>query len=206
MSLSDNDDPRGEASISRLFYSNNIHLANLTSASFLDTVKRLSPYKTAFILGIIEEANGDFYNCAVVIKQGKVLGSYRKVHLFEKNFVAGTDYPIFKVDSLTFGINICYDARFSEGAALLAEKGAEIIFYPLNNRLPREKAIAYREKHIPNLIDRASETRCWIVSSDVIGSDKTTLAYGCSAIVDSRGNVRARVLEQKAGMTTITLP
>lgn len=175
---------------------------DLGSDAFAVILYRLKDYKTGFILGLIEQEGDSFYNTAIVVYEGKLVGKYRKVHLFEPNFTAGTEYSVFTIDDITFGINVCYDARFPEGARVLAEKGAQVIFYPLNNRLSREKAIGYREKHIPNLIDRAIETGCWTVSSDVIADDITTLGYGCSAIVGSKGEIHARVPELTAGMVT----
>lgn len=177
----------------------------LDSPQFTDILTHLAPYKAAAIIGLIERENDAFYNTAVVLQHGTLLGKYRKVHLFETNFVAGTEQPVFTVNMLTFGINICYDARFSEGAAQLARKGADVIFYPLNNRLPHEKAEKYRDKHIPNLIARAQETGCWVVSADVVGKDATHTGYGCTAIVDPTGRVVSQVDELMAGVCVAEL-
>ena len=135
-----------------------------------------------------------------------MLGVYRKVHLFERNFQPGETYPVFTVDGLKFGINICYDARFTEGATEFAAQGAQIIFYPLNNRLLSEKAANSRDKHIPNLVARAKESACWVVSSDVIAQDNTNTGYGCTVIVDPGGNVVSRIKELESGMVIIELP
>lgn len=178
---------------------------NLTSNQFNRILDKLSTYKVTIVLGVIEEDADAYFNTAVIIKHGKLLGKYRKVHLFETNFQPGSEYPVFSDESLTFGVNICYDARFAEGAAALATKGAQVIFHPLNNRLPTEKAIKYRGKHIPNLIDRAKETGCWIVSSDVIAQDESHIGYGCTAIVSPGGKVVARATELEAGMVTVEL-
>lgn len=176
---------------------------NLSSNTFRGLLQRLAPYKSAFILGMIEQEGDSFYNTAVVVHKGELVGRYRKVHLFEPNFTVGTEHPVFSIGDLTFGINICYDARFSEGATALAAKGTQVIFYPLNNRLSRQKAIGYREKHVPNLIDRARETGCWVVSSDVVADDDVTLGYGCSAIVNTKGKLQVRVPELTAGMVAV---
>ena len=177
------------------------------SSEYLQAIlHRLSRYKTAFILGLIEKENDDFYNTAVVIWRGTLLGAYRKTHLFESNFTPGTEYPVFSIGNLTVGINICYDARFSEGAAVLARQGARVIFYPLNNRFSKEKAIKSREEPVPILIERARETGCWVVSSDVVARDADTTSYGCSAVVEPSGNVHTRVPELTVGMTTYELP
>ncbi|MDN5274705.1 MAG: Nitrilase/cyanide hydratase and apolipoprotein N-acyltransferase [Candidatus Saccharibacteria bacterium] len=176
---------------------------NLNSDTFHVILRRLAGYKSAFILGMIEQEGDSFYNTAVVVYGGRLVGRYRKVHLFEPNFTAGTEYPVFSIGDLTFGVNICYDARFPEGAVALAKKGAQAIFYPLNNRLSREKAIGYREKHSPHLIDRASDTGCWVVSSDVVADDAITLGYGCSVIVNAKGELQVRVPELTAGMVAV---
>lgn len=176
---------------------------NLESEQFKDILVRLALYKATAIVGMIEEEVGQYFNTAAIIRQGQLLGKYQKVHLFETNFQPGVDQPVFTVDELTFGVNICYDARFADGADELARKGAQAIFYILNNRLSREKANAYRDRHIPNLAQRAIETGCVVVSSDVIAQDKATLGYGCSAIVDAQGAVIRRVPELSTGMVAI---
>jgi len=168
----------------------------------LDTLKR---HKVTIILGLIEEDAGRHYNTAAVIQGGKLLGVYRKVHLFEQNFQPGTAYPVFTVGELPFGVNICYDARFPEGPRELATHGVKVIFYPLNNRLPHKKAKSYRDKHVPNLIARAQESGCWVVSSDVAGQDESHTSYGCTAIVNPQGKVVSRVSELTSGMVAIEL-
>lgn len=173
---------------------------DLKLPTFEDILKELEQYNVTIILGLIEKDGDGLYNTAAVIRQGKLLGKYRKVHLFEPNFWPGEVYPVFSVDGLTLGINICYDARFTEGAAELSAQGAKVIFYPLNNRLPKEKAINYRDKHVPNLIDRAKESGCWVVSSDVVAQDETHTGYGCTAIVDTQGKVVSQIEELEVGM------
>ena len=112
---------------------------DFASSQFREILHTLAPHKVAIVLGVIEKDADGYYNTAAVIQAGKLLGIYRKVHLFERNFQPGEVYPVFTVNNLPFGINICYDARFTEGPTELAEQGAKVIFYPLNNRLPHEK-------------------------------------------------------------------
>lgn len=178
---------------------------DLHSSQFKEILGTLAKYKVTIILGLIEKEAKGFYNTAAVIQGGKLLGTYRKVHLFEHNFQPGETYPVFAVDHLTFGINICYDARFTEGPAELAAQGAKVIFYPLNNRLPHEKAVNYRDKHIPNLVARAKESGCWVISSDVIAQDDTHTGYGCTAIVDPQGGVVSRVQELESGVASVKI-
>lgn len=179
---------------------------DLGSHQFKDILDRLAGHEVTIILGLIEKDGDGFYNTAVIIRRGKLLGKYRKTHLFEQNFQPGTQYPVFSSGGVKFGVNICYDARFPEGAKVLAEQGARVIFYPLNNRLPVEKAISYRNKHVPNLVERAKETGCWIVSSDVIAQDDSHIAYGYTTAVDPHGKVISQVKELETSMITVDLP
>jgi len=174
---------------------------SLESAEFHQILAQLKPFRVTIILGLIEQDVPHYFNTAAVIKQGKLIGRYRKVHLFEKNFQPGTSQPVFTVDGLPFGINICYDARFPEGALEMAQVGASVIFYPLSNRWPITTAKKYRYKHVPNLIDRAMESGCWVVSSDITHRDGETLGYGCAAIVSPDGDVMKRLADFEIGMT-----
>ncbi len=178
---------------------------DLTSGEFKLLLRKLAAYQVTIILGLIEKDVGAYYNTAVVIRRGNLLGRYRKVHLLEKNFQPGEEYSVFDVDSLTFGINICYDGRFTEGSRELKEKGAKVIFYPLNNRLTVDRADKYRNKHLPNLSARAKESSCWVVSSDVIARDQETLSYGCTAIVSPEGKLVDTVTELTEGIVVHTI-
>lgn len=179
---------------------------DLMSPEFKAALGAISKHKVTVVLGVIEKDTDGYYNTAAVIRQGELLGTYRKVHLFERNFQPGETYPVFMFSSLQFGINICYDARFTEGAAELAAQGARVICYPLNNRLPSEKAANYRDKHIPNLVERAKESGCWVISSDVVAQDSTHTGYGCTAIVNPGGEVVSRVKELEPGMVVVEIP
>ncbi len=96
--------------------------------------------KIVIIAPIFEKRlNGKYYNSAVTIDaDGKILGSYRKVHIpndplfYEKNYFEAGDsgYSVQKTQYASVGVLICYDQWFPEPARINALKGAEIIFYP----------------------------------------------------------------------------
>jgi predicted amidohydrolase len=178
---------------------------DLNSVAFKDILAQLKEFRVTIILGLIEKDGSHFFNTAAIIKNGKLVGKYRKVNLFEKNFQPGTEHTVFGVDGLKFGINICYDARFPEGALEMANKGASVIFYPLSNRWPIQTAKKYRYKHIPNLVDRAMESKCWVVSSDITYRDEETMGYGCAAVVSPEGDVVKRIADFEVGMTSFTV-
>ena len=80
--------------------------------------------------------NGSLYNAAVAIgEQGKVIGIYRKIHLFsphheDSTYRPGDDITIFSVGDMEFGIAICYDLRFSSLFHIYAAAGVDGVLVP----------------------------------------------------------------------------
>jgi predicted amidohydrolase len=176
---------------------------DLSSPEFNAVLQQLASCQPVLVVGLIEVEDGVLFNTAVVIDRGKLIGRYRKTHPNEKFFQAGTEYPIFSAGGMKFGINICYDANFPEAAAKLADQGAEIILYPLNNMLRHATAERWKDKHVENLIARAKQTGAWIISADVVGQKEGFIAYGCSAIISPNNQVVAKVSELKSGLVVI---
>ncbi len=178
---------------------------DLASADFAYVLRHTASYEAAFILGMIEIDNGKFYNTAVVIKKGTLIGRYRKTHPNERIFHAGSDYPIFTLEGFSFGINICHDANYPDAAQQVAQAGAQAISYPLNNHLPAKVAEKWRKKHLENLVNRAKDTKCWIISSDVFAKEEASLAYGCTAVVNPAGHVISQVAELTEGVISCSI-
>ena len=106
---------------------------------------------------------------------------------------------------MCFGVNICSDANFPEAARALAQAGAQLIFVSLNNLLPQDVAARWREKSPENLRLRALETGCVVASADVAGVKGDWLSYGCSQIVNARGEVLGAVPELSDGFFSVAL-
>ena len=118
----------------------------------------------------------------------------------EAFFSPGTESLIFRTTGTAFGINICNDANYPEVALATARDGARGIVMPLNNFMRRSNAEIWREKTLRNLMERARDTGCWVVSSDVVGEDDERISHGCTAIVSAQGEVLARVPENVEGV------
>src|SRR3989304_1374844 len=82
---------------------------------------------------------GRYYTSAVVINEkGKLLRTYRKLHLphdplfWEQNYFQPGDagYRVYQPRFAAFAVLICYDQWFPEAARMATLAGAEIIFYP----------------------------------------------------------------------------
>ncbi len=120
---------------------------DLDSARFDTILDELAGFDSTLILGLIERSDAGLFNSAAVVERGKLVGRYRKQHLVESAFEAGNDAPVFERNGIRFGVNICFDANFPEAARDLAERGAALIFYPLNNSLPWRVARRWRRRH-----------------------------------------------------------
>jgi len=108
-----------------------------TSAALSAAAGRLG----VVIVGSIFErrAAGVYHNTAVVIDaDGRMLGSYRKMHIpddplyYEKFYFTPGDlgFRSFKTQVGAVGVLVCWDQWFPEAARLTALAGAEILCYP----------------------------------------------------------------------------
>ncbi len=134
---------------------------------------------TMVVAGIAERKGLNLYNSAVVVKGGKYLGTYRKVHLFynEKRFFKpGVEFKVFgKV-----GVMVCFDWYFPESARSLMLKGAEVIAHPSNLVLP----------NCPEAMKtRALENRVYTVTADRVGAERGLRYIGQSEIVNPLGRI-----------------
>ncbi len=175
---------------------------SLNSGAFDTLLNRLSRFQCVFVFGFIEDQNGLLFNSAAVVHHGNLIGCYRKTHLLrgEAVFEPGVAYPTFLVKDFQFGINICYDTNFPEVAAALAERGARLILCPANNMLPLENAEKWKTLHNEIRAQRAKETGCWLLSSDVTGTRENQISFGPTAVIDPDGRVLTQVPLLQEGM------
>lgn len=188
---------------------------DLESAPFAAILRQLALVKPVLVFGLGEKWAGKYYNSAVVVNRGKVLGVYRKTHLIDPNelfFTPGEDYPIFEIKGLKYGINICYDTQFSDAAKAVADKGAQLLLSPAQNMLRRESAEYWKCKHNDICVERVKETGLWFVRSDVTGIRPAgqygveRIAYGPTEAMNPQAEVVARVPLMTVGMITVDIP
>ena len=149
------------------------------------------------------EKNGQYYyNAAYVVdKNGKHLGTYRKTHIpavlpsglkggtgsYEKfYFTPGGDLPVFEMEGVRFGIQICYDRKFPETSRVLALKGAEIIFMPICAATYGEAVLRGNTWELP-LQCRAYENGVFVVAVNRCGDENGRRHIGKSMVVNPIG-------------------
>lgn len=107
-----------------------------------DAVKmalKLSGELSILILVSFYELSGNStYNTLAYVEDGKLLGTYRKMHIpddhyYQEKFYftpGNTGFKVFDTKYGKIGAGICWDQWFPETARCLALNGAELIFYP----------------------------------------------------------------------------
>jgi predicted amidohydrolase len=179
------------------------HALDLRSGRFTRVLRRLERIGLTLVFGVVEQHGSRYFNSAVVVARGELVGVYRKTHLVpgESLFDKGDDYPTFEVQGIRFGINICYDTQFTEAALPVAAQGARLLLVPAQNMMRRAAANRWKDLHHHIRAERARETGMWLVSADVTGArDEHRVGYGPTSVVDPGGNVVAKVPLMTTGM------
>jgi predicted amidohydrolase len=104
------------------------------------------------VVGLLERVDHVVYNVAVLIgPEGEIIGKYRKVCLprteVEMGITPGAEYPVFETRFGKVGMMVCYDGFFPEVARELANRGAEVIAFPVAGCNPQLVAARACENH-----------------------------------------------------------
>ena len=178
------------------------YACDFESEQFAAILKQLELIKPTLVIGVSEKASGKLFNSAVLINRGEIIGVYRKTHLIDPNelfFTPGNEYPIFEINGLKYGINICYDTQFANAAKAVADQGAQLLLSPAQNMLRRETAEYWKNKHSEIVIQRVKESGLWFVRSDVTGIRPPgeygveRIGYGPTLAINPRAEVVAQV-------------
>lgn len=153
--------------------------------------------RVSLVAGIAERLESGsgavFYNSAVLVTPDGYAGTYRKVHLFdrEKLFFQPGDlgFPVFTLPgpgAVRVGIMVCFDWRFPEAARSLALEGADVIAHPSNLLKPWCQAA---------MVTRCLENRVFAITANRTGVEDrggVRLEFtGASQVVDPGGRVLA---------------
>lgn len=170
--------------------------------SLMETFSQMaSRYKIHFSPGTLREPSDSdkcrYYNTLPFFgPDGKLLGSYRKIFLFEASLADKTyretkycipgDKPVVVSTPIgKFGLSICFDLRFPELFRELKNQGADYVFLPSAFTVPTGKA------HWQTLVRaRAIENQVFVFAPGLV--DRTgegLMTYGHSLIVNPWGEV-----------------
>jgi deaminated glutathione amidase len=160
--------------------------------------------RVAVVAGVFESIPGSdrVYNTVVALgSEGDLLGCYRKIHLFDafghresdRIEAGGGETLIFRLGGLTFGVETCYDVRFSELSSQLAAQGADVILLPA-----AWVSGLLKESHWEILVRaRAIENTLYVAAAGQVGTGYS----GSSMLVDPMGVPVARAGETERMIT-----
>lgn len=158
-----------------------------------------------FLAGsVLEEIPGSSkaYNTSLLFDpSGKLLASYRKIHLFDVDLANGVslresdtrahggDVVVADTELGTMGLTVCYDLRFPELYRQLAHRGANLLF------VPAAFTAFTGQAHWETLLRaRAIENQAYVIAADQFGkAPKSFACHGHSMIVDPWGTVLAEL-------------
>jgi predicted amidohydrolase len=138
-------------------------------------------HRLFLVAGLIERDGPLVYNTSVLIdRSGELVGKYRKVALprleIEQGVMPGDEYPVFDTSIGRIGMMICYDGFFPEVARELANRGAEVIAFPVAGCNPLLAAARACENHIYLVSSTYTDVaQRWMVTG-IYGRDGTLLS------------------------------
>ncbi len=170
-------------------------LDGVTVNSVAEKAREINSY--VFAGSFVENLQGKLYNTSVMLdNSGKVIGVYRKIHLFgygsrEKELLTpGKEAVVVKTELGALGLSTCYDLRFPELYRFMLDKGAEVFLVTSGWPFPR-----WANWMALNQV-RALENICYLISCNCAGINKGITFLGHSSIVDPRGIIRASSNEE----------
>ena len=176
----------------------------LTREQVAEQVVPIAHREMTLIVGFSEAGDdGHLLNAAAVVRQGELVGVYRKRHpaIRRSVYSPGEGLPVFEIGICTFGIVICYDSTFPELARGLADQGASILFVPTNTALPpgrsSDQVVTDARKCD---VDRALDNGVTVVRADVAGRTSRFSTPGATAITGRDGTLLAVAEEFTPGL------
>ncbi|MBI3953807.1 MAG: NAD+ synthase, partial [Chloroflexi bacterium] len=147
------------------------------------------------VVGFVDR-DGDIYNAAAVIHDGRVVGVHHKNYLpnygvFDEDryFRAGTTCPVFIIAGVPVGVNVCEDIWYPTGpVARQVATGAEVIVtinaspYHHGRQAPREHMVG----------TRAHDNGAFVCYVNQVGGQDELVFDGASVIFNHKGEAIAR--------------
>ena len=163
----------------------------------------------AAVVGFVDSANNVLYNAAAIIADGKMKDSYHKILLpnygvFDevRYFSPGTRFPVYTLNGVKVGINICEDIWHRDGPALTQSRAGADIIININASPYEMGKPAVREKILG---ERSRENRVFIAYLNAVGGQDELVFDGCSMVYDYEGRMIARAAQFEEAMMLLDI-
>jgi len=169
------------------------NLSETINGNFISTIAKTAKENHIQVVGSFYEKSNKknrVYDTSFVINtSGKVISTYRKIHLYDALGFKESDkmMPGSKIAKPVttsigkIGMMICYDLRFPEMSRALAIAGSEILIAPsawVKGPMKEEHWITINKT-------RAIENGCYVIAPDQVGN----IYCGRSLVVDPYGKI-----------------
>src|SRR3989338_6866476 len=180
-------------------------LAETNQEETANFLKEISAKTGAVIVaGFIEKDAGKNYNSSIMVYKTKVIDTYRKIHLFNKEklwFTPGNKkLQVHNINGMKIGIMVCFDWIFPEVSRTLALNGAQVIAHPSNLVMP------YCQQA---MVTRCLENRVFSVTANRIGNEKrgkdNFTFTGKSQITSFDGKILSSVPKDKTSVGIVEI-
>ena len=153
----------------------------------------------AVVVGFVNSEGNQVYNAAAVAHNGKLAGVYHKVFLpnygvFDEDryFKPGRVCPVYTINGVAVGVNICEDIWYALGPVpLQREAGAEVIVN-INGSPFHAGKFASRERMLGT---RAADNGLYIGYVNTVGGQDELVFDGASVVLDVEGVPVARAAQ-----------
>jgi len=178
-------------------------LAEPLSGETVTKLLEVSERNFAILGTFLEEKEGNYYNCGFFIDNGKIIHTYRKIHLFtpmeEKKFLTpGNSISSFTFNNIKIGMGICYDLRFPEFFRKLASEDVMVIFLP--SEFPDPKREIWKSLSFA----RSIENQCYFVAINRVGKGKQNTFFGNSLVTDGK-TIKVMDEDPRIGVYTLDI-
>jgi NAD+ synthase (glutamine-hydrolysing) len=143
-----------------------------------------------------DQVAGKLYNSAAVAHDGRMVDIYHKIFLpnygvfdEERYFERGSECPVFEINGVNVGVNVCEDIWYDEGPTTVQRAaGAEVIVNinasPYHHRKGEERQAM--------LVRRARDHSAFIAYVNIVGGQDELVFDGQSMVFDPAGKLLAR--------------
>ena len=165
-------------------------------------------FQIVILAGMAEkDKNGRLFASHLVVTPLEITGIYRKIHIAPpelKIFSAGNATPLFEIEGVSLGIQLCYDSHFPELATRMAVDGADIIFMP--HASPRGTPSEKLTSWLRHLTARAFDNSVFIVACNQNGDNQKGLHFpGVAVVIDPSGEIIKKNIRGKDGIIVADL-
>jgi len=148
------------------------------------------------VVGFVDQ-DGDIFNAAAVISDGKVMGVHHKVFLpnygvfdEQRYFQSGSGLQVFDLGGAIFGVEVCEDSWYAEGPHQLQALVGDAELIIIVNASPFHAGKwHFREEMIAT---RATDNECFFVYGNLVGGQDELVFDGHSMVFGPDGRVICR--------------